>query len=96
MSGGTRWSGIASLIGGVAGAIIGTFAIPIPIFGSLAGACAGAAVGAWATEGMLGRKKAEAAKVGMAAGAGRLVGTGLKFAVGVFIWIIITVAAFWP
>lgn len=95
-SGGTRWSGVASLIGGVVGAIIGTFAIPIPVLGSLVGACAGAALAAWACEGLHGRTGAEAAKTGMAAGAGRLVGTTLKFAVGMLIWMIIAVAAFWP
>ena len=39
-AGGTRRGSIGALMGGVAGAIAGTFLIPIPIVGSLMGACA--------------------------------------------------------
>ena len=38
--GGSNWSGLAALVGGVVGMILGT-AIPVPVFGSLLGMTAG-------------------------------------------------------
>ena len=38
--GGSNWSGLAALVGGVVGLVLGT-AIPIPVFGSLLGMTAG-------------------------------------------------------
>jgi len=94
--GGTKWSSLSALAGAIVGAIAGTFLIPIPVLGSLVGACGGACAAAWALETAQGRDAKRAAKSGIAAGAGHLVGTGTKFAIGVVIWLIIAVAAFWP
>ena len=94
--GGTKWSSLSSLLGAIVGAIAGTFLIPIPVLGSLIGACAGACAAAGGVEAAQGRDARSAAKSGLAAGAGRLLGTGMKFAIGVVIWLVVAVAAFWP
>ncbi len=95
-AGGTRWAGAASLVGAVVGAIPGTVLIPLPVAGSLVGACAGACIGAWTIELAAGRGIRRSVKPALAAGAGRLVGTLGKFIIGVAIWIVIAVAAFYP
>jgi len=95
-AGGSRWGGAGSLVGAIVGAIAGTIFIPIPIVGSLAGTCLGAFGGAWAMEALVGRKPRQSARAALGAGVGRLVGTGLKFLLGVLIWLIVAVAAFWP
>jgi uncharacterized protein YqgC (DUF456 family) len=38
--GGSNWTGVAALVGGIVGLVLGT-AIPIPLFGSLLGMTAG-------------------------------------------------------
>ncbi len=78
------------------GAILGTVLIPLPVAGSLVGACAGACIGAWTIELAAGRGIRRSVKPALAAGAGRLVGTLGKFIIGVAIWIVIAVAAFYP
>ena len=78
------------------GGVIGTFAIPVPLFGSLIGASLGAAAGAWILELSIGRSMDSAVKVGVGAGVGRLGGTIAKLGLGVAIWLILAVAAFWP
>lgn len=94
---GGSWLGAAlSLVGGLVGAVIGSAAIPIPVAGTLLGACLGAAGGAFVAEAALGRPMRPALQSGLGAGIGRFVGTLLKLAVGAIIWLIITVAAFWP
>ena len=95
-AGGSRWGAAVSIFGGIAGAIIGTALIPVPVLGSLIGAIAGAALGAWGTELLVGRKMHEAVKSGAGAGAGTLAGVLIKIAFGVLVWVIIAVAAFWP
>ena len=95
-AGGTRWGSIGAIGGGILGAIIATPLIPVPILGSLIGACAGAAVGAGALELISGRKVTESARSGVGAGVGALVGRIVKVAAGVVIWLVVTVAAFWP
>jgi len=94
-TGASRWGGFGSLLGAVVGLVIGTAAIPIPILGSLLGACGGAILGALALEIATGRKMHRAIKPSLAAGAGRLAGTIIKFAIGLVIWTTIAVAAFW-
>ncbi len=94
--GGTKRGGWGSILGSILGALVGGVLIPIPIVGSLIGACLGAAIGAWGFELSGGMKKPQARKAGFAAGVGRLVGTVIKFAIGVVIFVIVAVAAFWP
>jgi uncharacterized protein YqgC (DUF456 family) len=94
-TGASRWGAMGSLLGAIVGLIVGTVAIPLPIVGSLTGACAGAVVGALLLEIATGRKVKRALRPSLAAGAGRLAGTLIKFAIGVVIWMMIAVAAFW-
>jgi uncharacterized protein YqgC (DUF456 family) len=95
-AGGTRWGSVGAIGGGILGAIVATPLIPVPILGSLIGACGGAAVGAGALELISGRKMAESARSGVGAGMGTLVGRMVKLVAGIAIWLIVTVAAFWP
>lgn len=95
-AGGTRWAALGSLLGAVVGLAVGTLAIPIPIAGSLLGACGGACIGAWLLEVAAGQHVRRAIKPSLAAGTGRLLGVAVKLAIGVVIWLVIAVAAFWP
>jgi hypothetical protein len=94
---GARWQGAAGAIcGAVIGGIFGTFLIPIPILGTLLGACGGAGLGTFLLEAAGGRAMDHAFRSGVGAGAGVLLGTTAKFVIGVVIYAIIAVAAFWP
>lgn len=95
-AGGSRLAGWASVLGAFFGALVGTGALPIPVIGTLVGLCVGAAVGAIVAEWSVGRTREESMRSGLAAGVGRLAGTVGKFLIGVLIWLILTVAVFWP
>jgi uncharacterized protein YqgC (DUF456 family) len=95
-AGASRSAAAAAIFGAVVGGLVGTFALPIPVVGSLVGACGGAFVGAMGTELMLGRAWADSLRSGQGAAVGRLWGTVAKFMVGAAIWLVIAVAAFWP
>lgn len=95
-AGGGKGAAIGALLGGVVGAIVGTFMIPIPLIGSLVGAGGGACLGSLTMELSRGRTLKHSARVGLGAAVGRVVGTGSRLLLGVIIWIIIAVAAFWP
>ncbi len=87
---------LGALAGALAGAVLGTFLIPVPLFGTLIGSCIGAAVGACVLELFGGRRMKDSARSALGAGIGRFLGTTIKFALGVLIWLIVAVAAFWP
>ena len=94
---GASWRGsIGALAGALTGAIIGTFAIPVPFLGTLIGACAGAGLGAWALELSAGKRMQDSVHYGIGAGIGEFLGITSKFILGVIIWLIVAVAAFWP
>ncbi len=94
---GAGWLGtFGALFGAVSGAIFGTFLIPIPILGTLIGASVGGGLGAWGLEVMGGKQMKHSVRSGVGAGVGVLFGTTAKFAIGVLIWLIVAVAAFWP
>ena len=95
-SGGTRWGSFGALLGALLGAVFGTMLIPVPVLGSLVGMCGGAFGGAWVFEAAGGKKARASARTAMGAGAGRLAGVLIKLAVGVVIWAIVAVAAYWP
>jgi len=95
-AGGSRWGGVGALAGALLGLALGAVLVPVPVVGPLIGACCGAAAGALVGEVAFGKGVRQAFRPSLAAGAGRLAGTVLKFAVGVLIWTILTVAAFWP
>jgi uncharacterized protein YqgC (DUF456 family) len=93
--GGASWRGsVGALIGAVTGAVIGTFFVPF--FGTLIGACIGAGIGAWGLELTAGKQMKESVRSGVGAGVGEFLGITVKFAVGIVIWFIVAVAAFWP
>ncbi len=95
-AGGSKRGAKGALIGGLIGALIGTVAIPIPVIGSLLGACIGAAIGAAYMELSGGRSTDESLRAGLGAGVGRFAGSVAKFGVGIVIWLVVAVAAFWP
>ena len=94
---GASWLGsVAALVGALTGAVIGTFVIPILLLGTLIGACIGAGLGAWAIEFARGKKMEESVRYAVGAGLGEFLGITSKFALGVVIWLIVAIAAFWP
>ena len=94
---GARFSGsLGALIGALTGAVLGTFLIPIPLLGTLLGSCAGAAILACVFELSGGRRVEDSFRLGFGAGIGRFLGTTTKTALGLLIWLIVAVAAFWP
>jgi hypothetical protein len=95
-AGASRWGAFGAILGGVVGAIAGTFLIPVPVVGSLVGACGGAAAGAFILERLKGRPSDASLRAGVGAGWGHLLGTASKLLIGAAIWIVITIAAFWP
>lgn len=95
--GGSNRSAVGALVGTLLGGILGTvFLSFVPLFGSLVGACLGAASGALLVEVHDRRPFREALRSGTGAGFGRLAGSLAKFGCGVVMWILATVAAFWP
>ncbi|MEN8126508.1 MAG: DUF456 domain-containing protein [Planctomycetota bacterium] len=92
---GAGWLGALAAIGGaVLGAVIGTSFMPV--FGTMLGAFFGAGLATWIVERVAGKKHNESVCSGVGAGTGVLVGTISKFGIGCLIWLLITVAAFWP
>jgi uncharacterized protein YqgC (DUF456 family) len=95
-AGASGWGAVGAIVGAVAGGIAATFLIPIPIVGSLIGACGGAAAGAGVCELAIGRSHNQALRSSVGAGIGKLKGTLAKLSIAVVMWLVITVAAFWP
>jgi uncharacterized protein YqgC (DUF456 family) len=94
---GSGWLGALAAIGGaVFGALIGTVVVPVPIVGTMLGACFGAGLATWTVERATGKERNASVRSGVGAGTGVLVGTLSKFGIGCLIWLIITIAAFWP
>ena len=97
VGGASRRGMLGSLVGAVIGAIGGTVLILIPVVGSILGAMLGAALGAiigeMTTPGMQLRAVWRPAS---GAAAGRLAGTLGKIPFAIMVWLLLTVAAFWP
>jgi len=87
---------IGAIVGAITGAILGTFLIPVLLLGTLIGACIGAGIGAWGFELSAGRQTGKSIRSALGAGLGEFLGITSKFALGVLIWLIVAVAAFWP
>ena len=83
-----RGMGLA-LVGGIAGAIVGTFVIPVPIAGTLIGAALGSGVGAFGGDLWAGRTVGLAFKGGKGAAIGRLLGSVAKVVVAVLMWVVV-------
>jgi uncharacterized protein YqgC (DUF456 family) len=94
---GATWPGsIAALVGALTGACLGTFLIPVPLLGTLLGACLGAGLLAWGLEFARGKKMDKAVRYAVGAGIGEFFGITSKVTLGIVIWMIVAVAAFWP
>lgn len=86
---------VGAIIGGILGIFI--FAVPIPVVGIVIGAVIGTFVGA--TMGELTADKATlrgSIKPATGATVGRILGTVGKLGVGVAVWLMLSVLAFWP
>jgi uncharacterized protein YqgC (DUF456 family) len=93
-AGAGRLGAIAAIFGSIAGAIAGTFFIPLP--GTIIGACLGAGAAAAIVEMIVGKPAATSIRSGIGASAGYLIGTTTKFAIGIILWLTAAIAAFWP
>ncbi len=92
---GARFRGsLGALIGAFIGAVVGTFIVPV--LGTILGSCAGAALGACVFELTGGRPIEDSVRSGFGAGLGWFLGTTTKISLGILIWLIVAVAAFWP
>lgn len=91
--GGSRSGAIASVAGGIAGAILGTFVIPIPIVGTVVGAIGGSALATFATElGYAKRTQKEAAIAAGGAAIGRTLATLTKLAIAGLVALVLIAA----
>ncbi|MHC5023207.1 MAG: DUF456 family protein [Planctomycetota bacterium] len=96
--GASRRGMIGSLVGGILGAILLTGLIPIPVLGTLIGAMLGTFAGAVLGE-MSGPEQVavgETMRPALGASIGRAIGTATKLGIGITMWIVLSVAAFWP
>lgn len=92
-AGGTKRAAALAILGGIAGAILGT-ALPVPVIGTLIGACAGAFAGSLLGDALAGRPLAHSVEAGRGAAVGRLWGTVAKMTIGAAILLILAVAAY--
>ncbi len=74
----------------------GTFLIPVPVLGTLAGGCIGAFLVATMAEHSGGKELRGALKAGSGAAAGQVIGLILKLCAGLCCWVVLAVAAFVP
>jgi uncharacterized protein YqgC (DUF456 family) len=93
-AGGSRRSYIGAILGGIPGAIAGTFMLPVPLVGTLAGGAIGAGLGA--TLFQLTSEQhtiGSASKVGAGAAAGWLVAVIIKLVIALIVGVILVTAA---
>lgn len=95
-AGAGRRGALGALGGGILGALVGTFAVPVPVVGSLLGGALGAFAGSALLEHSDGRELRHALRVGRAAGVGHALGMLGKLALGVAVWLVLALAVFWP
>lgn len=94
---GASWrASIVGLFGAVIGAVAGTVVFPVPIVGTILGTCLGAGICVWAVEVSRGEQPDISVERAVGAGVGKFLGIVGKFVVGIVIWLVIAVAAFWP
>lgn len=87
---------IGAFAGAIVGAVVGTVVILIPVLGTIVGSCVGAGLGAWAMEASTGKTTRQLRRLSVGAGVGQFIGLLSKLGVGVVIWLIVAIAAFWP
>jgi len=94
---GASWRGsIMAIFGAILGALVGTFVFPILFLGSVIGASVGAGLAVWVTEISRGELAEHSLQHAVGAGIGQIIGTTSKIMLGLAIWLVIAVAAFWP
>ncbi|MBN1510315.1 MAG: DUF456 domain-containing protein [Sedimentisphaerales bacterium] len=94
---GASWrASVAAVFGAILGALFGTFMIPVLLLGTVLGASVGAGLAVWAIEVSRGERAEHSLRRGVGAGIGQFVGITSKIILGLIIWVIIAVAAFWP
>ncbi len=93
-AGATLLASVAAIIGALVGAVIGTFVLPL--LGTIIGACLGAGLTATIVEMATGKTPDASIRSGVGASVGHLFGSTAKLAIGVIIWLIVAIAAFWP
>ena len=92
-AGGTKRGAVMAIVGAFVGGILG-IALPVPIVGTLIGACIGAFVGSIAGDVWAGQPLSLSIEAGQGAAVGRFWGTIMKLSIGVLIWILLAIAAF--
>lgn len=85
---------LLGIFGAVGGAMVGTALFPV--VGTIIGACLGAGIAVWVVEVSRGEQPDRSLEMAVGAGIGQFLGILGKFTVGIVIWLVITVAAFWP
>lgn len=94
-AGGSKRGMLGAMAGGLLGGLLLTFLVPVPIVGTVIGVLAGTFLGALASEVLwVGRPGAHAAKIGLRAALGRLLGILIKTAAGLAILIYAAVRGF--
>jgi uncharacterized protein YqgC (DUF456 family) len=94
---GASWrASLAGIFGALIGALGGTVMFPVPVVGTIVGACLGVGLAVWLAETARGEHPELSYGRAIGAGLGELIGILSKFAVGVVIWLTITIAAFRP
>jgi uncharacterized protein len=98
-SGASRRAMLLAVVGTMIGSLMGAFVtVPVPIVGPMIGAIGGGALGAfggaYVGEAALGRSTEQSLAVGQGALVGRLLGTAAKVLIGVILFVVIAVDAF--
>jgi len=92
-AGASKMGMFAAMLGGIVGAILGTFVVPIPIVGTIIGACIGSFVGAMGVEYYKRQDLDHSLRVGYGAAQGRLMGILGKLAIGCVMLLVTIVVA---
>lgn len=94
---GASWTAsLVGVVGAIVGGLVGTVVFPVPLLGTILGTCLGAGLSVWSIEISRGEMPHISRERALGAGKGKLLGILGKFVIGVLIWMLVAVAAFWP